>query len=87
MGHEIEKIALRRGHEVVCRIDADNQEDFESEAFRTADVAIEFTCPAAAYGNCLKALQAGVKTVSGHPSVPARRVHQRCSCIAAVALE
>ena len=65
MGHEIEKIALRRGHEVVCRIDADNQEDFESEAFRTADVAIEFTCPAAAYGNCLKALQAGVKTVSG----------------------
>ena len=50
---------------MVCRIDADNQEDFESEAFRTADVAIEFTCPAAAYGNCLKALQAGVKTVSG----------------------
>ena len=65
MGHEIEKIALRRGHEVVCRIDADNQEDFESEAFRTADVAIEFTCPVAAYGNCIKALQAGVKTVSG----------------------
>ena len=65
MGHEIEKIALRRGHEVVCRIDADNQEDFDSEDFRTADVAIEFTCPAAAYGNCLRALQAGVKTVSG----------------------
>ena len=65
MGHEIEKIALRRGHEVVCRIDADNQEDFESEAFRSADVAIEFTCPAAAYGNCMKAIKAGVKTVSG----------------------
>lgn len=65
MGHEIEKIALRRGHEVTCRIDADNQEDFDSEDFRTADVAIEFTCPSAAYGNCLKALQAGVKTVSG----------------------
>ena len=65
MGHEIEKIALRRGHEVVCRIDADNQEDFESEAFRSADVAIEFTCPAAAYGNCMRAIKAGVKTVSG----------------------
>ena len=65
MGHEIEKIALRRGHEVVCRIDADNQEDFDSEAFRSADVAIEFTCPAAAYGNCMKAIKAGVKTVSG----------------------
>ena len=65
MGKEIERIALSRGHEVVCVIDINNQEDFTSEAFRSADVAIEFTNPAAAYGNCLRAMQEGVKLVSG----------------------
>lgn len=65
MGHEIEKIALSRGHEVVCRIDVGNQEEFESEIFRGADVAIEFTSPTTAYGNCLRAMKAGVKVVSG----------------------
>ena len=65
MGKEIERIALSRGHEVVCVIDINNQEDFASEAFRSADVAIEFTNPAAAYGNCLRAMQEGVKLVSG----------------------
>ena len=65
MGKEIEQIALSRGHEVVCVIDINNQEDFASEAFRSADVAIEFTNPGAAYGNCLRAMQEGVKLVSG----------------------
>ncbi|MBO4500344.1 MAG: 4-hydroxy-tetrahydrodipicolinate reductase [Bacteroidaceae bacterium] len=65
MGHEIERIALSRGHSVVCRIDIDNQQDFESEAFRNADVAIEFTAPMQAHGNVLKAFAAGVKVVSG----------------------
>ena len=32
MGKELEKAALSRGHEIVCIIDVDNQEDFESEA-------------------------------------------------------
>ena len=39
----IEQIALERGHEIVCKIDKDNQKDFDSPAFATADVAIEFT--------------------------------------------
>lgn len=65
MGKEIEKIALGRGHEIVCIIDVDNQEDFASEAFRSADVAIEFTSPASAYQNYRKAFEAGVKVVSG----------------------
>lgn len=65
MGHMIEEIALSRGHEIVSIIDADNQQDFESEAFRSADVAIEFTTPAAAYGNFVRAFAAGVKVVSG----------------------
>lgn len=65
MGRMIEEIALSRGHEIVSIIDIDNQEDFESEAFASADVAIEFTNPAVAYGNYLKAWKAGVKVVSG----------------------
>lgn len=65
MGHEIERVALSRGHSIVCRIDIDNPQDFESEAFRSADVAIEFTAPTQAYGNVLKAFKAGVKVVSG----------------------
>ena len=65
MGKEIEKIALGRGHEIVSIIDVDNQEDFESAAFKSADVAIEFTNPMVAYNNYMKAFRAGVKLVSG----------------------
>ncbi|NDW12101.1 4-hydroxy-tetrahydrodipicolinate reductase [Bacteroides sp. 214] len=65
MGKEIEQTALSRGHEIVCIIDVNNQEDFQSEEFRSADVAIEFTNPTVAYGNYLKTFAAGVKLVSG----------------------
>ena len=65
MGRMIEEIALSRGHEIVSIIDIDNQEEFESAAFASADVAIEFTTPWTAYDNYLKAWQAGVKVVSG----------------------
>ena len=65
MGHEIEKIALSRGHQVVCKIDIDNPQDFDSPEFRNADVAIEFTAPTQAYNNILKCFKSGVKVVSG----------------------
>ena len=57
MGKMIEQIALDRGHEIVSIIDIDNQQDFDSPAFASADVAIEFTAPQAAYGNYLKAMK------------------------------
>ena len=56
---------MGRGHEIVSIIDIDNQQDFESAEFASADVAIEFTAPQAAYGNYLKAWDKGVKVVSG----------------------
>ncbi len=65
MGHMIEQIALSRGHEIVSIIDIDNVEDFDSEAFKSAEVAIEFTAPTAAYGNVKGAMERGVKVVSG----------------------
>ena len=65
MGHMIEQIALERGHEIVSIIDVDNIEDFESPAFASADVAIEFTNPTAAFANYQRAFAHNVKVVSG----------------------
>lgn len=65
MGHAIEAIARKRGHEIVCIIDVTNQEDFNSSAFRSADVAIEFSTPSSAYSNYMNAFKQGVKVVSG----------------------
>ncbi|MGL5272110.1 MAG: 4-hydroxy-tetrahydrodipicolinate reductase [Phocaeicola sp.] len=65
MGKEIEQIAISRGHEIVSIIDINNPEEFESEAFRSANVAIEFTNPHVAYQNYMKTFAAGVKLVSG----------------------
>ncbi|BCI63899.1 4-hydroxy-tetrahydrodipicolinate reductase [Coprobacter secundus] len=65
MGRTIEKIALSRGHEIVSIIDVDNQNDFTSEAFKSADVAIEFTMPTVAIQNYRKAFEVHVPVVSG----------------------
>lgn len=65
MGKTIERIARNRGHEIVKIIDVDNREEIDSPEFRSADVAIEFTAPAAAEANCREALAQGVKVVSG----------------------
>lgn len=65
MGKTIERIALERGHEIVSVIDVDNQDDFTSEAFKSADVAIEFTRPEVALENYRKSFEAGVAVVSG----------------------
>lgn len=65
MGHLIHQIAEERGHKVVCIIDAHNTEDFNSDAFRSADVAIEFTTPGTAVANILASFAAGVPVVVG----------------------
>ena len=65
MGRMIEEIAISRGHEIVCIIDVGNQDDFDSPAFESADVAIEFTAPHVAYDNYLRAFEHNVKVVSG----------------------
>jgi len=65
MGHEIERIALERGHQIVSTIDINNPEEFESQNFRTADVVIEFTRPETALKNYEKCFAAGLPVVSG----------------------
>ena len=72
MGHMIEEIALSRGHEIVGVIDptlvigdCPLVIDFDSEEFRSADVAIEFTTPLTAKDNILRAWAQGVPVVCG----------------------
>lgn len=65
MGKTIEQIALKRGHEIVSIIDINNSEDMRSDAFKSADVAIEFTTPATAFANYQACFDAGVPVVSG----------------------
>lgn len=72
MGHMIEGIALERGHEIVGIIDptlvngnCSLVTDFDSEEFRSADVAIEFTTPATAKENVLRAWAQNVPVICG----------------------
>lgn len=65
MGKIIERVCLERGHEIVSIIDINNISDFNSEAFKSAEVAIEFTAPQVALQNIRSAFAAGVAVVSG----------------------
>ena len=65
MGKIIERIAISRGHKIVSIIDIDNQQDFESKEFKSADVAIEFSRPNVAIANIYKCFKAGVPVVCG----------------------
>lgn len=65
MGKEIERIALDRGHSIVSIIDENNLSGFDSDEFKGADVAIEFTTPASAMNNFRKCFAAGVPVVAG----------------------
>ncbi|HPL07164.1 MAG TPA: dihydrodipicolinate reductase C-terminal domain-containing protein, partial [Bacteroidales bacterium] len=65
MGREVERIALERGHNIACAIDVNNPELFESDDFRNADLAIEFTGPSTALQNYRRCFAAGLPVVSG----------------------
>ncbi|MFT4223723.1 4-hydroxy-tetrahydrodipicolinate reductase [Dysgonomonas sp.] len=65
MGHEIEKIARERGHNIVAIIDVSNTDEFDSPAFKSADVAIEFSIPASALNNYKRCFAANVPVVAG----------------------
>lgn len=62
MGHEVEKHALKLGHQVVCKVD--NEKDWQKFPAK-ADVAIEFTTPDTAHQNMLRCFDAGVPVVCG----------------------
>lgn len=62
MGRIIEHIAVRRGHTIAGRIDIDNAGDLDTAS---ADVAIEFSHPDAAFDNVRRCLERGIPVVCG----------------------
>ena len=80
MGHIIESIALERGHEIVCIIDQNNLDEFESDAFASAEVAIEFTTPQTAEQNILRAWKASVPVVCGTTGWNVEPLKQQLLC-------
>ena len=65
MGHAIEEIASKKGHEVVLRITHKNLHDLSKENIKKADVAIEFTNPDSAVSNILFCLENNIPVISG----------------------
>jgi 4-hydroxy-tetrahydrodipicolinate reductase len=65
MGKAIEKIALSKGHEIVLRIDLENNHELTTQNLLKSDVAIEFTGPSSAFENLIKCAEAGIPAVCG----------------------
>jgi len=61
----VEKIAVDRKHEIVLKIDLDNQHDLTAENLQKADAVIEFSTPATVLGNIEQCFKAGVPIVVG----------------------
>jgi 4-hydroxy-tetrahydrodipicolinate reductase len=65
MGKTLEAVALRRGHEVVLRVDLDNSDSITASDLSKADVALEFTQPETAFRNIMRCFDARVPVVCG----------------------
>ncbi|MEO8819520.1 MAG: 4-hydroxy-tetrahydrodipicolinate reductase [Ginsengibacter sp.] len=65
MGHAIEEIAVKRGHEIVLKINDENLDDLTKGNIRKAEVAIEFTNPQSVVENILFCLDEDVAVVCG----------------------
>lgn len=61
MGQTIEKIAIKRGHTIVLKVDKDDT-DYD---ITKADVAIDFSIPSVAFDNISTCLKKDVPVVSG----------------------
>jgi len=60
MGKEVEKIALERGHELILRIEKNEEYDISK-----ADVAIDFSVPSAAFNNITSCFKKNIPVISG----------------------
>ncbi len=65
MGHEVERLALAKGHEVVVTIDNEQEWDERLEQLKTADVAIEFSQPDQAFANISRCFDLHLPIVVG----------------------
>jgi 4-hydroxy-tetrahydrodipicolinate reductase len=65
MGHEIERIAVARNHEIILVIDSLNDWEEKEHLLAEAEVAIEFSQPDAVVDNIYRCFDAGVRVVVG----------------------
>ena len=65
MGHEIEEMAVSRGHVIKLIIDKDNTDDLNERNLKEVDVAIEFSSPDTAFKNISVCLGMKIPVVSG----------------------
>jgi len=65
MGHEVEQVALERGHQVIATIDNDTEWSERLGLVESADVAIEFSHPSVALINIHRTLETGLPLVCG----------------------
>lgn len=65
MGQLIEKFAMKRGHEIFLIVDKDNRESVSANEIAGADVAIDFSEPAAALDNIHLCFEANIPIVVG----------------------
>jgi len=65
MGHEIEVIAVKRGHVIKFIADLENIDKLNKASLEEVDVAIEFSSPDSAFGNIVRCLELSVPVVSG----------------------
>jgi 4-hydroxy-tetrahydrodipicolinate reductase len=65
MGKTIESIALKRGHTIIGKIDADNLNSLHQYSKDNVDVAIEFSSPESAFANIKYCIENGISIVSG----------------------
>ena len=65
MGHEVEQIALQRGHDVAYRIDTEQDCYRNIDGIADCDVVIEFSTPATAIANIEKCFELDIPMVIG----------------------
>lgn len=65
MGQEIEKLALKKGHEIVLILDRIEDWQSEGERLSEADVAIDFSSPDSILDNIYHCFDAGIPLVTG----------------------
>lgn len=80
MGRAIERIALERGHEIVAVVDMDTKDSIDSDKFKSADIAIEFTSPQSAVDNYMKLFAMGMPVVSGSTGWTSRMDEVKAAC-------
>ncbi len=65
MGHEIERVAINRGHEIVTTIDSDEDFTLKINDIHRADMAIEFSTPATVIQNINRCFELHLPIVVG----------------------